>query len=323
MRRSFLLAAALVFLVPAQAQSPSGGYPERPIRIVAPAPPGGAMDTLARLLGQKMSEALGQAVVVENRPGADGNIGAEFVARAPADGYTLLLGDVTILTMGPAVRRSVPYDAERDFAPIVQLVSSANILAIHPAVPASNFREFVNYAKAHPGKLSYASTGRGGSVHLAAELLKRATGVDMLHVPYKGASAAIVDVLRGDVPVTFGLSQVLPQVRDGKLKALATTGASRMAVLPEVPTIAEQGYPGFEVTSWYGLLAPAGTPRAIVTRLHQVSVQALQAADVRQKLEAAGNQLIANSPDEFAAYIKAEKAKWTEVASAAGIKADE
>ncbi len=320
MRRCFLFGVALSFLFPAHAQLPAGGYPERPVRIIVPYAAGGAADSVARLVGQKMSEALGQAVVIENRAGADGNIGAEFVARAAPDGYTLLMGEVGNLTMGPAVRRSVPYDAERDFAPIIQIVSAANILAVHPSVPASNFREFMTYAKANPGKLSYASSGTGGSAHLAGELLKRATGIDIVHVPYKGASAAITDVLRGDVQMMFGLSVVLPNVRDGKLKALATTGATRLGILPDVPTIAELGYPGFEATAWYGLLAPAGTPKPIVMRLHQVAVKALEAADVKQRLEAAGNQLIGSSPDEFGAYIKSEKIKWSETVRAAGIK---
>ncbi len=320
MRRCLLLATALGFLAPVHAQSSSGGYPERSIHIVSPYQAGGGADNLARLVGQKMSETLGQMIVVENRPGADGNIGTEFVARAAPDGYTLLMGDITNLTLGPAVRRSVPYDPERDFVPIIQVVAAANIMAIHPSIPAANFREFVDYAKAHPGKLSFATTGTGGSSHLAGELLKRAAGIDMLHVPYKGAVAAMTDVLRGEVPVTFGLSQVLPQVREGKLRAIATTGARRTAILPDLPTIAEQGYPGFEATAWYGLLAPAGTPRPIVMRLHQVAAQALQAADVKQKLEAAGYQIIANSPEEFAAYMASEKVKWTGIVAAAGIK---
>lgn len=322
MRRCLPFAVALGLVLPAQAQSPSSTYPERPVRIIVPYAPGGAADSVARLVGQKMSEALGQAVVIENRAGADGNIGAELVARSAPDGYTLLMGDVGNLTMGPAIRRSVPYDAVRDFAPITQLIAAPNILAVHPSVPATNFHEFVAYAKAHPRKLSYASSGTGGSAHLAGELLKRAAAIDMVHVPYKGASAAITDVLRGEVPVMFGLSVVLPQVRDGKLRALATTGTSRLAVLPDVPTVAELGYRGFEATAWYGLLAPAGTPSPIVTRLHQVAVQALQSAEVRQKLEAAGNELIGNSPEEFAAYIKSEKAKWSDLVTAAGIKAE-
>jgi tripartite-type tricarboxylate transporter receptor subunit TctC len=323
MRRRFLLFAALFgSIAHAHAQAPSGNYPERPVRIVVPYAAGGATDTVARLVGQKMSEALGQTVVVENRAGADGTVGAELVARAAPDGYTLLMGDVGTLTMGPAVRRSLPYDAVRDFVPIIQLVSAASILALHPSVPAGSLQEFVAHARAHPGKLSYASSGTGGSAHLAGELLKRAAGIDMLHVPYKGGSAAITDLLRGEVQLMVGLTPVLPHVRDGKLRALATTGLTRMAVLPEVPTVAESGYPGFEATTWYGFLAPAGTPKPIVTRLHLVAMQALQSSEVRQKLEAGGLQPIGGSPEAFAAYIKLEKAKWAEVVAAAGIKAE-
>lgn len=322
MKRRSLLAAGLILCLPVLAQSPAGQYPERPVRIIVPYAAGGATDSVARLVGQKMSQELGQAIVIENRAGADGNIGAELVARSAPDGYTILMGDVGNLTMGPAVRRSVPYDAVRDFAPITQLVSAPNFLAVHPSVPVNNFRDFIAYAKANPNKLSYASSGTGGSAHLAGELLKRATGIDIVHVPYKGASAAVTDVLRGDVQVMFGLSVVLPYVKDGKLRALATTGPRRMAVLPEVPTIAEMGFPGFEATAWYGLLAPAGTPKPIVARLNQVALRALQSPEVKQRLEAAGNELVGSTPDEFAAYIKSEKAKWSETVAAAGIKVE-
>jgi tripartite-type tricarboxylate transporter receptor subunit TctC len=297
-------------------------YPERPIRIVVPYAAGGATDTVARVIGQQMSEKLGQPVVIENKPGADGNIGAEFVSRATPDGYTILMGDVGNLTMGPAVRKSTPYDAVRDFAPITQLVSAPNILAVHPSVPASSFTEFITYAKANPGKLSYASSGTGGSAHLAGELLKRATGIDMVHVPYKGASAAVTDVIRGDVQVIFGLSVVLPHVKDGKLRALAMTGPKRAAFLPNVPTIAEMGFPGFEATAWYGLLAPAGTPKPVIARLHEVAADALKVQQVREKLEAAGNDIVGGTPDQFAAYIKTEQKKWADIVNAAGIRVE-
>jgi tripartite-type tricarboxylate transporter receptor subunit TctC len=307
---------------PLYAQTPATSFPDRPIRLVVPYAAGGATDSVARLVGQKMSQELGQAIVVDNRAGADGNIGAELVAHSKPDGYTILMGDVGNLTMGPAVRRSVPYDAVRDFAPITQLVSAPNILAVHPSVPANTFRDFIAYAKANPNKLSFASSGTGGSAHLAGELLERATGIDIVHIPYKGASPALVDVLRGDVQIIFGLSVVLPHVKDGKLRALATTGPRRMALLPQVPTIAEMGFPGFEATAWYGLLAPAGTPRTIVARLHDVAVRALRSPEVTEKLEAAGNEIVGSGPDEFAAYIISEKAKWAETVEAAGIKVE-
>jgi tripartite-type tricarboxylate transporter receptor subunit TctC len=224
--------------------------------------------------------------------------------------------------MGPVVRKSTPYDPVRDFVPISQLASAPNILVVHPSVPVRTFAEFIAYAKANPGKLSYASSGTGGSAHLAGELLKSATGIDMVHVPYKGASAAVVDVLRGDVQVMFGWSVVLAHVKDGKLRALATTGPARAKSLADVPTIAEMGFPGFEAVGWYGLLAPAGTPRTAIVRLHEAAAKALRAPDVKEKLEAAGYQIIGSAPDEFAAYIKAETSKWGAVVAKAGIKVE-
>ena len=271
---------------------PSGqpdSYPNRPVRFIIPYAAGGATDSIGRLVGQKMAQELGESIVVENRAGADGNIGATAVAKAAPDGYTILLGDVGNMTMGPAVRRNVPFDPVRDFAPISQLVSAPNIVVVNPSVPVSTFTEFIAYAKAHPGKLSYASSGTGGSAHLAGELLKAATGIDMVHVPYKGASAAIPDVLRGEVQVMIGLSPVLPLVRDQRLRPLATTGLKRTTFLPEIPAIAEMGFPGFEATAWYGLFAPAGTPKAVISRLHDAATKALRSPDVKAKLEAAGN----------------------------------
>jgi tripartite-type tricarboxylate transporter receptor subunit TctC len=283
---------------------------------------GGAADTVARVVGQRMSQELGQPVVIENRAGADGNIGAELVARSPADGYTILMGDVGNLTMGPAVRKSVPYDAVRDFAPISQIVSAPNILAVHPSVPATTFKDFIAYAKANPNALTYASSGTGGSAHLAGELLKSATGIEMVHVPYKGASAAIADVLRGDVKSMFGLSVVLPHVKDGKLRPLAATGLRRMKSLPDLPTIAESGFPGFEATAWYGLLAPAGTPEPAVVKLHEAAATALKAPEVRDKLESSGYDIVGSTPSQFSAYIKSEQKKWSDIVKAAGIKVE-
>jgi tripartite-type tricarboxylate transporter receptor subunit TctC len=318
--RAAVLLAALLVSVSAVAQSES--YPNRPVRFIIPYAAGGATDSIGRLVGQKMAQELGESIVVENRAGADGNIGATVVAKAAPDGYTILLGDVGNMTMGPAVRRNVPFDPVRDFAPISQLVSAPNIVVVNPSVPVNTFSEFIAYAKANPGKLSYASSGTGGSAHLAGELLKRATGIDMIHVPYKGASAAIPDVLRGEVQVMIGLSPVLPLVRDQRLRPLATTGLKRTTFLPEIPAIAEVGFPGFEATAWYGLFAPAGTPKAVLSRLHDVAIKALKSPDVKSKLEAAGNEVIGSNPEDFAAYIRSELKKWADVVAAAGIKVE-
>lgn len=317
--RSVLFATLMAAVFPNVEAQPAS-YPNRPIKIISPYPAGGAADTVARVVGQAMSEELGQPIIVENRAGADGNIGAKAVAISEPDGYTLLLGDVGNLTMGPAVRRSTPYDSERDFAPISQLVSAPNILVVHPSLPVTTFQEFVSYAKANPNKINYASSGTGGSAHLAGELLKRAVGIDIVHVAYKGAGPAVTDVIRGDVQSMFGLSVVLPHVREGRLRPLATTGLRRPAVLPQIPTIAELGFPGFEATAWYGLLAPAGTPPAIVARLAEVSARAVKSAAIKAKLEAAGYEVIGSTPSEFTAYIKSEKAKWSDIVNTAGIK---
>ena len=240
-----VIALAACWVAPALAQ----GFPSKPVRLIVPYAAGGAADSIGRIVSQKMSQELGQSIIVENRAGADGNIGAEAVARAAPDGYTILIGDVGNMTMGPAVRRSTPFDSVRDFAPISLLVAAPNIFAVHPSVPANTFRDFIAYAKANPGKISYASSGTGGSAHLAGELLKKATGIDIVHIAYKGASAAIVDVLRGEVQAMFGLSVVLPHVKEGKLRALATTSLRRTSFLAQVPTIAEMGYPDFEATA--------------------------------------------------------------------------
>ena len=316
------LLAAILGILAAPAMGQPESYPNRPVRFIIPYAAGGATDSIGRLVGQKMAQELGESIVVENRAGADGNIGASAVAKAAPDGYTILLGDVGNMTMGPAVRRNLPFDPVRDFAPISQLVSAPNIVVVNPSVPVTTFAEFIAYAKANPGKLSYASSGTGGSAHLAGELLKSATGINMVHVPYKGASAAIPDVLRGEVQVMIGLSPVLPLVRDQRLRPLATTGPKRTTFLPEIPAIAEMGFPGFEATAWYGLFAPAGTPKAVISRLHDAAIKALRSPDVKAKLEAAGNDLIGSSPDEFAAYIRSELKKWADVVAAAGIKVE-
>jgi tripartite-type tricarboxylate transporter receptor subunit TctC len=297
-------------------------YPEKPIRMVVGFPSGGAPDTVARLLGGKLAEALGKSIVVDNAPGASGNIATERVAKAAPDGYTLgfmVNGQVVI---NPSLYK-LPFDPVKDFAPISQLTVTPNMLVVNNAVPAKSVQELIKLAKARPGELTFASGGSGTGNHIAAELLKSVAGLDIRHVPYKGVLPAVPDLLGGRVTMMFSpIPVVLPFVRDGKLRALAVTSLTRSSTAPELPTIAESGYPGFEVTLWYGLLAPAKTPSAIIRKLHLETVKALALPDLRAKLADLGVEAIGNSPDEFAAIIKSETPKWAQVIKESGIKPD-
>lgn len=321
--RALLTAVALVLALPAAGQeSSSQRYPERPVRVIVPFTAGGGADTIARTLGQKLTEAFGQPLVVDNRVGAGGNIGTEIAARASPDGYTLLLGYVGNLAIGPALHRKLPFDPVRDFVAITQLAAAPNVLVVHPAVPVKSFKEFITYVRSNPGKVNFASAVVGSPGHLAGEFLSRATGMEMVHVPYKGAAQAVVDVIGGQVQAMFGVSTVMPHIRTGKLRALATTSLKRFSLLPQVPTIAESGFPGFEATAWYGLLAPSGTPKIAVTRLHDETARALGTAHVKEKLVPLGFDIIGSTPEAFAAYIKAEIKKWGEIVRAVGIKVE-
>ena len=298
-------------------------YPNRPIRFVVPFAPGGSTDTLARTIGQKLTEALQQQVVVDNRSGANGNIGMEIVAHAAPDGYTILLGYIANLGIGPGLYAKLPFDPVRDYAPITQLASSPNILAVHPSLPVKSLRELIAYAKTNPKKLNFASSGVGSIGHLTGELLNRSAGVDMVHVPYKGSGQAVIDLLGGQVQMMFsGMSSVMQHIKAGKLRALAVTGAQRSPAVPDVPTIAESGFPGFEATAWYGVLAAARTPKTIVNRLHDEIVRALALPDVKERLNNVGFELVGGTPDEFTAFIKSEIAKWTRVVRDAHISAE-
>ena len=318
------LAAALgtsLLLVAGAASGADQSYPNRPIRFVVPFAPGGSTDTLARTLGQKLSEAMGQQLVVDNRSGASGNIGTETVARAAPDGYTILLGYIANLAIGPSLYEKLPFDPVRDFAPITQLAASPNIFVAHPSVPAKSFKEFVAHAKANPNKVNFASAAVASPGHLAGELLNAAAGIQMQHVPYKGSGQAVIDLLAGNVQVMFsGMSSVMPHIKAGKLRPLAVTGAKRSPAVPELPTIAESGFPRFEATAWYGVLAPAGTPRPIITRLHGEIVKALGLPDVRERLNNVGFEIVGSTPEEFGAYIKSEITKWAKVVKASGVK---
>jgi len=296
-------------------------YPVRPVRFVVPFAPGGSTDTLARTIGVKLADVLGQQVVVDNRPGGNGDIGMLIVAKAPADGYTILLGYIANLAIAPSLYAKMPYDPVTDYSPVTQVATSPNVLTAHPSVPAKGLKELVALAKAKPGQVNFASTGVASVGHLTGELLNNLAGMKMTHVPYKGGGQAIIDLLGGHVQVMFsGFSAAMPHIKSGKVRALAVTGAKRSPALPEVPTIAEQGFPGVEATAWYGVLAPAGTPKPIVTRLHGEIVKILKQSDVTERLGALGFEIVGGTPEQLGAYIRSEIKKWEKVVKASGAK---
>jgi tripartite-type tricarboxylate transporter receptor subunit TctC len=317
------LMLGLLALLIAEGPAAQTTYPQKPIHLLVGFPPGSQPDIVARLLSQKLTEALEKPVVVENITGAAGNIAAERVAKAPPDGYTIGLLSQTHVVITPTLYK-LPYDPVKDFAPISQVTVSPNILVVHNAVPAKSVTELVALAKAQPGGLTFASSGSGSGTHMAAELFMTTAAVDLRHIPYKGVVAAIPDLLGGRVTMMFSpIPVVLPLVREGELRALAVTSLRRSSAVPQLPTVAEAGYPGFEATNWYGLVAPGGTAGAIVGRLHIETVKALALPDLRGKLTDLGIEVIGNSPDEFAAVIRSEIPKWAKVIKAAGIKPDQ
>jgi len=310
-------AAALAALESAHAQQ---SYPVRAIRMVVPSSPGGGTDITARIIAPKLSEYLGQQVVVENRAGAGTMIGGEIVAHAPPDGYTLLMG-ISTLAINPAMYKKVPYDALKDLAPISQVVSLPNILVSHPSLPVRTVKELIAFARTRPGQLNFASAGIGTSPHLSMELFLVMTKLKMVHVPYKGSGQGVVDLLAGHVSLmTPSILTALPYAKEGRLHALGVTSAKRADGAPDIPTIGEAGVPGYEATQWFGVLAPAGTPRDIVNRLHSQVVRALRAPEIRDRLSADGAEPVGSTPEEFAAYIRSETKKWADVIRNAGIK---
>jgi len=322
MKRILGLMLAVAEIVTAGHAAAQSNYPEKPIRIVVGFPPGSGLDIVARLLGQKFAEAWGKPVVVENVIGAGGNIAADRVAKAAPDGYTLALAANSQIVVNPSLYK-LSYDPVKDFAPVSQVSAWSTILVVHSAVPAKSVQELVALAKARPGELTFASGGSGTSAHLPGELLKSMAGINISHIPYKGAVLAIPDLLGGRITMMFSpVSIVLPLVRDGKLRALAVTSLKRSSAAPELPTIDESGYPGFDATVWFGLLAPTRTPATIVRKLHLETVKALAQSDVRAKLADLGFEIIGNSPDEFAAVIKSEIPKWAKLIKESGIKPD-
>jgi len=315
-----LLCAALAAIAsPAGAQQ----YPTRPVRFVVPFAPGGSTDTLARTIGIKLTDALKQQVVVDNRPGANGDIGMMIVAKAPPDGYTIVLGYIANLAIAPSLYAKMPYDPVKDFQPLTQPASSPNVLTAHPSVQAKTLQELIALTKAKPGQVSFASTGVASVGHLTGELINNLAGIRMTHVPYKGSGQAVTDILGGHVQVMFsGFSSTLHHIKAGKLRALAVTGPKRSNALPEVATIAEQGFPGVEATAWYGILAPAGTPKPVVARLHGEMVKSLKLPDVAQKLEGLGFEIVGSTPEQLGTYIRSEIKKWEKVVRASGAKPD-
>jgi tripartite-type tricarboxylate transporter receptor subunit TctC len=297
-------------------------YPDKPLRWVVPFAPGGGADLLARLVGAKAAESLGQQVVIDNRTGAGGNIAAEVVARSAPDGHTLLQANVAH-AISTSLYRKLSYDLAQDFVPVSQLASTPFILAVHPGVPANSVKELIALAKSRPGQLNYGSSGNGGPSHLGTELFKTMAGVDLRHVPYKGGAPAAIDLIAGQIQVMFNTPPViLPHARSGRIKALAVTSSRRIPAAPDLPTVAEGALPGFEVTTWYGLMVPAGTPGAIVSRLHAVFVAALNAPDVRGRLVAENLDPVGSTPAEFAAYVRAEIPKWAKVVKQSGARVD-
>jgi len=316
------LAIAFLLVLFAGAAAAQGSYPAKPVRLIVGYTPGGATDIVARLLAAKLQEALGQTVIVENKPGAGSNIASEFVAKSAPDGYTLLVGSIANAT-NMVVYKNLGYDTLRDFAPITQLMSAPSVLAVHPSFPAKNLQELIAAAKRDPGKYAFASSGSGGSPHLAGEMLKLRAGIDLIHVPYKGAAPALSDLLGGQVQIAFQTAlSAVPYLQSGQLRAVAVAANKRLAQLPGVPTMAEAGLSDFEVSSWNGLFAPAKTPPEIIARLHAEAVKALAAPDFREKLTAQGAEAVGSTPEEFRAYIRAEIEKWGKVVRASGARVD-
>jgi tripartite-type tricarboxylate transporter receptor subunit TctC len=308
----------LLFSASAHSQS----YPAKPIRFVVGFAPGGGTDILARAVGQKLSEAVGQQVVVDNRPGANGNIASELVARAPADGYTMLMVAASH-AVNASIYRKLPYDTIKDFAPVIAVGSVPLILNVHPSLPVRSVKDMIALARSKPGELTFSSGGSGSAEHVAGEMFKHLTSIKITHVPYKGAGASLIDLMAGQISMGFNtMPSVISYIKAGRLHPLANTDRQRSAVLPEVPTMAEAGVRGFELTSWYGVLVPAATPKDIVVRLNTEIAKVLGMKDVRERLAALGAQPIGGSPEQFGAFIASEVAKFAKVATAANIQVD-
>ena len=319
----FLRGALLCLSVLASSPVHAQAWPSKPIRIIVPFAPGGPADLLPRLIGPKLTEAWSQPVVVENKPGAGGSIGMEMVAKSAPDGYTLVIGPTGNLVVNQHLFASLPYDPMKDLAPITLIATFSNVLVVHPDVPATTVSELVAMAKAKPGSLSYGSPGTGSQPHLGGEYLKQLAGIEIVHVPYNGTAPALRDLLGGQIQFMFSqTSAALPQIQAGKLRALGVASLKRAAQLPEVPTIAESGLPGFEAVSWYALMAPAGTPKDVVAKLHGEIAKVLQMPDIREKLAAQGGEPVGNTPEQLATLMRSESARYAEIVKRGNIKAE-
>ena len=321
-KRAFALAVAAT-LAAAASEASAQAYPNRPVRILVPFPAGAGVDIVARMLGLPLTDLWGQATVVDNRPGAGGTIACELAAKAAPDGYTLLLGNISTFAMAPSLYKKVNYDPVQSFAPITLVNTSANVLVAHPSVPAATTQALIALAKAKPGQINYASAGSGTSPHLAAELFKSMAGVDLVHVPYKGSPQALTDLLGGQTQIMFAsLVSALPHIRQARLRALGVTSLKRAAALPDLPAISEAGLRGYDVSVWMGIVAPAGTPPAIIAQLNRQIGALLQSPDIRERLAVQGLEAASNSPAEFRTYIASEVRKWAVVIKQAGVVAD-
>ena len=320
---SLIRFASLFVLAVAAGHASAQAYPGKAVRMIVPFPPGAGVDIVTRAVVGRFAEALGQQVIVDNRAGAGGIVGAELAAKAPPDGYSLFMATAGILTVIPHMQAKLPYSVERDFAPVSLVASVPSVLVVHPSMPVKSVKDLVALAKAKPGAINYASTGNGTLPHLAAEFFKQQARIDMMHVAYKGSAPATTDLLGGNVQVFFGnMLSVIEQVRAGRLRALAVTSLQRQNVAKEIPTMVESGFPGFEAGTWFGLMAPAATPREVIARLHGDIARAVRHPDVEKQLAAQGATTIGNTPEQFAAYIRSESVKWAKVLAASGVKAD-
>jgi tripartite-type tricarboxylate transporter receptor subunit TctC len=321
MIRSLRVAAGLMLCalaLPLCAQ----GYPAKPIKVVVPYAPGGNMEHWRATL-EKVSQLVGQPLVMENRPGAGGNIGSDYVAKSPADGYTLLIGTIGTHAINASVYAKMPYDVIKDFTPVVLLATMTNVAVVNPATPVKSIQEFIDYAKARAGKLNFGSPGNGSSAHLTGELFKQVTGISMQHVPYKGSAPALMDLIAGRIDIMFdNIPLPLPHIKAGKLRALAVTAAQRSPSLPDVPTLAEAGVPGFDVSSWYGIYAPAGLPQDMLAKLNAAFNEALRTPEIRERLASQGWTVVGGTPEQFSAHTQAELERWARVVKSANVRID-